>query len=40
MTLGKECPHWAYQIIYQKNMEGIYEEKKVCLECKNEVRGY
>jgi len=34
------CGHWAYQIIYQKNMEGLYEEKKICLECKGEVRGY
>lgn len=34
------CQHWAYQIIYQKNMEGNYEEKKICLACKEEVKGY
>lgn len=46
-TIGKlsdieaaPCLHFAYQTIYQKNMEGFYEEKKVCLHCKNEVLGY
>ena len=34
------CGHWAYQIIYQKDYSGIYEEKKVCLMCKEEIKGY
>jgi len=39
-VIGVECHHCAYQIVFQKNDVGAYEEKKICLECKNEVRGY
>jgi len=34
------CQHWEYQIIYRKNMEGNYEEKKICIQCREEIRGY
>jgi len=38
--ISTSCSHWEYQIIYRMNTEGLYEEKKICLACKQEIRGY